>query len=565
MTYVLITRPQLEGVYLQTQLGQSPRVPCFCEPMLQMVPLQNHLSFDESEGKITDIIVTSARVLEIIENWAEYLHLPIWCVGEVTARVAKKKGFTNIHVAERSAQDLLDKILTETEKEHSTRRFVHICGDTLHLDLSHELGQRGYHAQKLVIYRTEPVTVLSKELVDLLKKKSIVLAPFFSQRTTEIFVGLVKKHKLEKQCRSIVVLAHSEAVAEKLRALAWSKIEIVPDLGEEKIRFFYDQIQQGSEGEQKKEMIASSQRNTFAGTMMSWYPAIGIGTLFLMVMVIWWVLLPSKLESVKQDWIQQQALIQGRHWEQYQILMAEQRKGLEQELMTLKKKLADVEKTIPKLPPFLTESIDRLEKMLRNQFSQERSHDILSFMTHQKLMDCEEHLKKSYLTEEDRAFLKKEGVIPVSGETSLEQEILSVPQLLKNLGEIDFTVYTSELKDKGESGSWWDKMGSFLKDKVGIQIQKKMQLPMKDVLKSHLEQYHFAQLKELSQQIKQLPEPLRSRVQEWQQHVLETKEVLDKISDHQKAFSDQLSVSPKAVNPESTSPPEGSSLPEGDH
>lgn len=547
MTYVLITRPQLEGIHLKNQLTQLPG---FCEPMLQVIPLQTELSFVESENKVTDIIVTSARVLEIVENWAEYTHLPIWCVGEVTGQLATEKGFTTVYTANRSAQDLLEMIVKETGKEILTRRFVHVCGDTLHLDLSEALSQLGYRAEKLVIYHTKPITAFTKELIELLKKGKISLAPFFSQRTAEIFVELVKKHKLEKFCQSIVALAHSQAVAEKLGKLQWAKIDIVTDIGAEKIHFFHGQLQQERGNVMTKENFAQQkcQNPLFKGSIMAWYPAIGLVVLFIMFLLMWGVCLPNKLASLHHDWINQQEIAYKSLSLQNQKLMADYQKNIRQELTALKMKLIDVEKTIPKLPPYLTESIEKLENMMKEQFSQTRSEDLHSLVTYQKWVDCSDHLKKTFLSEEDHVFLMKEGIL-----MSSEEEVLSIPQLLHKLDEIDFVVYLPEIGSElegasGEKRSWLDRAGDFLRDKVGVQIQKKRELPLKESLKSDLRKGHFSLLTTLPGSLKSLPEPLRMSLQEWHVRVLQTKNVLDKITDRQKLFSDRLGP-PPAGNP----------------
>jgi len=496
----------------------------------------------DDQNKVTDLIVTSCRVLEIIENWQEYLDIPLWCVGDVTAHEAKLKGFKTIHCANRSAQDLLEMIVKETGQKKEQYYFRHVCGDTLHLDLSEALSRLGYRADKDVVYNTQPSKELTKKFIGLWTKGSFGVAPFFSQRTTEIFVNLIRKHKLQKYCASVQALAHSEAVLKKLQELQWAGIDLVPDLGEEKIREAHEQVIQHKTLStiQGKPSVGSSNKSPFVK-----FVGRLLGVLFTVVLTLaigWFFLLPRQIDLLRtslhdQQQSQKQEIISQLKFQLEQEFKDQSKRGLQEQKMALQKELSRLEVKIdrlenryPQVDPHLIDNREQYQRKSLETFSQERSEDLVNLMTYQKISSCLEHLKKSVLSQEEQDFLKDQGLNDKKAE-----DVLSFPQLTTELEALDFSVYTEDTSLSG-------KILSVLKEVLGIQIRQKKQLSIKQTILTDLSQFQFSFLDTLNTKEILLPAPLEKELTPWVEKAKRTHGVMDKILLEQQKIQKQLVV-----------------------
>lgn len=543
MTYVLITRPQPEGHKLEELLGKDPKVPAFCEPMLNIVPQKKQLILEaEGQNKVTDLMVTSCRVFEILENWQDYLDIPLWCVGDVTARKAKLMGFKLVHCANRSAQDLLEMIVKETGQKKDQYHFRHVCGDTLHLDLSEALSRLGYRADKDVVYTTQASKDLSKKFMSLWNKGSFIVAPFFSQRTTEIFVNLIKKHKLQKQCASVHALAHSDAVLKQLQELQWARVDLVPDLGEETIRAAYEGALQNKLAPADLGKWSPSSGNKTVFSIVGWGVS---GVLLLIVMVLilsWFFLLPRQMNALRetllnqqqnqtQEMISQQQELKERYKREFQ----DQKTAFQREISRLEAKISQLEIVLSQANPQFMDNVESYQQKALESLSQERSEDWETLLTYQKLSTCLDHLKKSVLSKEEQDFLKSQGINNIKAEA-----VLSIPQLTTEVEAMDFSVYT-------EDTSISEKMLTLLKKVFGVQIRQKKQLSIKQTILSDLSQFHFTFLDTLNTKEILLPASLEKDLMPWVEKATQTRAVMDKMIAEQQKIQKRVTLKAKEI------------------
>lgn len=231
MTYVLLTRPEEDCQELKAKLI----IPTISSPLLKVTQTIKRVSLPDG---VTDLIVTSARVFEMVTNLKSMSHIPVWCVGEATATAAKNAGFETIFQVNRSAQEILERIVHECPKD--TSHFAHICGSVIHVNLTDALTKLGFKADRLVIYETEAADQLTKEATKIMQAGLIQQIPFFSLRTAEVFIEVANKSDWSDHLTKITALAHSEAIARVLRQLAWKEVICVTDLSAERIVEYYN-------------------------------------------------------------------------------------------------------------------------------------------------------------------------------------------------------------------------------------------------------------------------------------------------------------------------------------
>ncbi len=230
MTYVLLTRPEEDCQEITSKII----VPTISSPLIK---IKQSIETVTIPKKTTDLIVTSARVFEMVKNIKTMIKIPVWCVGEATAAAAKEAGFETIFQVNRSAQEILERIVNECPKESSY--FVHICGSVVHVDLADALTKLGYHANRIIIYTTEAADVLTPQAEAVMSAGLVQQMPFFSLRTAEVFIDIAQKSDWAENISKITALAHSDAIARTLNQLSWKRVIVVPDLSAERIQEYY--------------------------------------------------------------------------------------------------------------------------------------------------------------------------------------------------------------------------------------------------------------------------------------------------------------------------------------
>ncbi len=230
MTYVLLTRPEEDCQEIKSKII----IPAVSSPLLKVSQSVNTVKIPKGT---TDLIVTSARVFDMVKNIKDMVKTPVWCVGEATATAAKEAGFETIFQVNRSAQEILERIVNECQKD--TSHFVHICGSVVHVDLADALTKLGYNADRIVIYTTEAADRLTPEAEAVMSAGLVQQMPFFSLRTAEVFIEIAQKSDWAENLSKVTALAHSEAIARVLNQLSWKRVIVVPDLSAERIQEYY--------------------------------------------------------------------------------------------------------------------------------------------------------------------------------------------------------------------------------------------------------------------------------------------------------------------------------------
>lgn len=99
------------------------------------------------------IVFSSANGVRNHQPDAAQLHLPVFAVGDRTARAAREAGYRTIFSARGNVVDLQRLILRTLPPS----RLVHVCGRETAGDLAGFLGRRGYLVERRVSYAAEPV------------------------------------------------------------------------------------------------------------------------------------------------------------------------------------------------------------------------------------------------------------------------------------------------------------------------------------------------------------------------------------------------------------------------
>lgn len=200
---ILITRPIDEATALAkeiTNLGHHPVI----APLLTIELFQNidFKIFDKYEA----IIISSKNALKAISNADKKLKLFI--VGEQSTQFAKSLGFINTTYAGSNITEL--------------KEYIDPCNNLLYLsgmDISDDLRSLGNKITRLEVYQAKAIKSASNDFLSFIKLNHLKLCVFFSKRTAQIFLNIIKKYKLESYCDKIVSLSLSGNIDNSLKDL----------------------------------------------------------------------------------------------------------------------------------------------------------------------------------------------------------------------------------------------------------------------------------------------------------------------------------------------------------
>jgi uroporphyrinogen-III synthase len=218
----LITRPRDDAEDLAKNLAERGFRPLI-EPLLDISFRRGPaLSRDNLQG----LLVTSANGVRALAarlgpDLAAWRALPVWAVGDASARTARAFGFARVESADGDVASLARLVAAKANPGNG--KLLQAAASDLAGDLAGALGGAGFTIDKQVLYDAIPAAALSAECQDELRRGRVAVALFFSPRTAAAFVRLASGD-LGAACADITAAALSAAVAAQLAPLAWRKI-----------------------------------------------------------------------------------------------------------------------------------------------------------------------------------------------------------------------------------------------------------------------------------------------------------------------------------------------------
>ena len=168
------------------------------------------------------LIVTSRNALRALATRREVKDvrkLPLFAVGEATARAARELGFAILVRAPGTAAGLPELIGGKLDPKRGS--LLQLAGENLAFDLKTALEAKGFTLHQPVLYRAVPAEQLPARVLSLLKAGELDGAILLSPRTARTFAALIDKHGAVTQGRRLVCYCLSQAVAEVLVPLGF--------------------------------------------------------------------------------------------------------------------------------------------------------------------------------------------------------------------------------------------------------------------------------------------------------------------------------------------------------
>ena len=215
---ILVTRPAPDNAKTAAALRARGHE-VLLSPMLRFEPVTFE---DDGEIDFDAVILSSANAVRAIEDHpvrARLMLLPVFAVGEHTAKIARDAGFTNITIADGDAISLRERIVESAAagKLKKKAALCYLAGADLTRDLGGELGARGFTVVTRTAYRMVPIAGLSDVVSDAFRAGTIDAVMHYSRRSARAYLNAARADGVEISALALPQCCISEAVAGVLR------------------------------------------------------------------------------------------------------------------------------------------------------------------------------------------------------------------------------------------------------------------------------------------------------------------------------------------------------------
>ena len=217
---VLITRPREDAdplADLLRRLGVDAQI----EPLLR-IRYRDGPPIDL--GGVQALLATSANGVRAFARRNAERDLPIFAVGDASARSARRLGFRTVESADGDVSALAGLVSARLRGDGGT--LVHVAGSAVAGDLAGLLERDGFVCRRHVLYEADTVERLSEQARTALARGRLDGVLVFSPRTADSLAAVLERERLVSACRSVVAFSLNAAVAGRLRRIPWLAMRV---------------------------------------------------------------------------------------------------------------------------------------------------------------------------------------------------------------------------------------------------------------------------------------------------------------------------------------------------
>lgn len=170
------------------------------------------------------LVMTSANGIRAFAARDANRALPVYAVGDATARAARDAGFGDVTSATGDVDALAALVARALDPDQGA--VVHAAAGQVAGDLGGALAKAGFEYRREILYETLPATALKPETVAAFQEGAIDAVALFSPRTAATFAGLAAAAGIEKALARVRALCLSQAVAKAVGGLPWAAVAV---------------------------------------------------------------------------------------------------------------------------------------------------------------------------------------------------------------------------------------------------------------------------------------------------------------------------------------------------
>lgn len=217
---LLVTRPREDADALADALRAIGAEPVLA-PVMTIEPAPDiRVDLDGVQG----LLFTSANGVRAFAAKSTARDLPVFAVGDATARAASASGFAQIESAGGDTHDLAALVARTLDPKAGA--LLHPAGRDVAGPLKDDLEARRFTVRRETYYRAEFARTLPDEAQRALRDGTVDGVLFFSPRTARSFVTLVRDAGLGDALEQSYAYCLSAAVAEIAQDVQWRGVRI---------------------------------------------------------------------------------------------------------------------------------------------------------------------------------------------------------------------------------------------------------------------------------------------------------------------------------------------------
>ena len=188
-------------------------------PLLKIEEINiGEINFFEYQG----IIFTSANAVKFLDIKKIDKKMLCFCVGNVTEKKARSRGFQNVITAEGNVRNLKELILQNFNKKDG--KLLYVSGEIVSIDLSQQLEKEGYKIKKIINYRADYNKNFDENFISELKLKLPDIIYIYSENSASSFLNFIKTYQFDSLFMDTNLMCIGEKTSAILNEIKWKKI-----------------------------------------------------------------------------------------------------------------------------------------------------------------------------------------------------------------------------------------------------------------------------------------------------------------------------------------------------
>ena len=177
---------------------------------------------DFSKDEFKGIIFTSSNAVKNLNVKKIDKNIQCFCVGSVTEKTARSKGFQNVYSADGNVNNLKEIILQNFNNKN--KKLIYVSGEIITTNLDQDLISEGYIVDRIINYKVLPVENLDLKFLEELKSSIPEIVFIYSQNSAKNFLSIIKKYELNDYWMNTNLMCIGEKSSSALNEIKWKKI-----------------------------------------------------------------------------------------------------------------------------------------------------------------------------------------------------------------------------------------------------------------------------------------------------------------------------------------------------
>ncbi len=215
---IWLTRPEADSHAIAEALAEHG-ILSIIDPVITIEPLPVPTLTTPPDA----LLLTSRHAAHALAP--ELAMLPVFCVGQATAAIARERGFSEVLTG---IGDLMGLLPVVRDRLAPGSQLAYYSGEDIQFDPTSLLAMQGIHCTRHIVYRAAAQGSFTPGLRMHLSSGEIRGVVFFSARTARIACGLLKEEEFTQAAESIDAYCLSLAVSEAASMLPWRSVLVSP-------------------------------------------------------------------------------------------------------------------------------------------------------------------------------------------------------------------------------------------------------------------------------------------------------------------------------------------------